>query len=81
MVKVAVWGSLKALVDDQSEIEVEARDIRELFKVIGSKYPGLQPQLNRGIAVSIDGVIYRDTWSQKLPEDSEIVLLPRIAGG
>ncbi len=81
MVRVALWGSLRSHVDGKSEIEVEAKDIRELFKEIGSRYPGLEPQLARGIAVSIDGVIYRDSWMQPLPEDAEIVLLPRIAGG
>jgi hypothetical protein len=31
--------------------------------------------------VAIDGTIYRDTWSKKLPKDAEIFLLPRLTGG
>jgi hypothetical protein len=41
----------------------------------------MKPHIERGIAVSINGTIYRDTWSQKIPADTEIYLLPRIAGG
>ena len=32
-------------------------------------------------AVAIDGVIYRDDWTQRIPEDAQVVLIPRIAGG
>ena len=46
-----------------------------------SSIPALEPFIERGIAVSIDGVIYRDTWSKELPKDAEIFLLPRLAGG
>jgi len=37
--------------------------------------------IEKGIAVAIDGTIYRDTWSKKLPPGAEIFLLPRLAGG
>jgi hypothetical protein len=37
--------------------------------------------MDRGIAVAIDGTIYRDTWSKELPTGAEIYLLPRLAGG
>ena len=37
--------------------------------------------LERGIAVAIDGVVFRDDWSQKIPQDAEVVLIPRIEGG
>jgi hypothetical protein len=41
----------------------------------------MAPLIARGIAVSIDGVLYRDTWAKDLPAGAEIFLLPRIAGG
>lgn len=80
MVEVTLWGSLGAAAGE-SKIEVEAKDIRELFRKLAEQFPSLEPWIDRGIAVSIDGTIYRDTWSKELPKDAEIFLLPRLAGG
>lgn len=81
MVEVTLWSSLRAAVGGKQKLEVEAKDIRELFRTLAEQYPGLAPFIERGIAVSIDGVIYRDTWSKELPAGAEIFLLPRLAGG
>ena len=61
--------------------EIEAKDIRELFRKLAEQYPGIEPWIDRGIAVAINGTIYRDTWSKELHEGAEIFLLPRLAGG
>lgn len=81
MVEVTLWGSLGAAAGGKNKVDIEAKDIRELFRKLAEQYPGLQPWIDRGIAVSIDGVIYRDTWSKELPRGAEIFLLPRLAGG
>ncbi|MEO1193880.1 MAG: MoaD/ThiS family protein [Pseudomonadota bacterium] len=81
MVKVLIWGSLKAATGDQAELQVEAKTIRELLDRLGEAHPKLQPQLKRGVSVSVDGKIYRDAWFTPIAEDSEVVLLPRLAGG
>lgn len=81
MVEVELWGSLSAAAGGKKKLNVDARDIRELFGKLADEYPGIEPFIERGIAVSIDGVIYRDSWSKELPENAEIFLLPRIAGG
>ena len=81
MVEVTLWGSLAAAAEGHSKVEIEAKDIRELFKRLRERFPGLEPFVDRGIAVAIDGTIYRDTWSKKLPPGAEIFLLPRLTGG
>lgn len=81
MVQVTLWGSMSSVAGGKNTVEVEAKDIRELFVKLSEQYPGIQPWLDRGIAVAIDGTIYRDTWSKELPENSEIFLLPRLVGG
>lgn len=81
MVEVTLWGALGAAAEGKDKLEIEAKDIRELFRKLAEQYPGLEPFLKQGIAVAIDGVIYRDTWSKELPKDAEIFLLPRLAGG
>ncbi|MBZ9725550.1 MoaD/ThiS family protein [Mesorhizobium sp. CO1-1-11] len=81
MVEVTLWGALATTAGGKSKVEVEAKDIRELFRKLAEQYPGFEPWIDRGIAVAIDGTIYRDTWSKRLPEGAEIFLLPRLAGG
>lgn len=81
MVEVTLWGALAAAAGGTSKVEIEARNIRELFKTLSERFPGLAPLMDRGIAVAIDGTIYRDTWSKELPAGAEIYLLPRLAGG
>lgn len=81
MVEVTLWGSLAAAAGGHSKVEIEARNIRELLKRLSERFPGLEPFVDRGIAVAIDGTIYRDTWSKDLPAGAEIYLLPRLTGG
>jgi molybdopterin synthase sulfur carrier subunit len=81
MVEVALWGGLRAAAEGAETVDIEAKDIRELFRKLEERYPAFERHIKSGIAVSIDGVIYRDTWSKELPEDAEIYLLPRLAGG
>jgi molybdopterin synthase sulfur carrier subunit len=81
MVQVVLWGSLKRAAHGKSEVEVEAADIRQLLARLGEAYPDLKPQLERGVSVSIDGLIYTNAWFQPIRPTSEVVLLPRLAGG
>ncbi len=81
MVQVQIWGSLKAMTGGKGELQVEAKNIREMLDRLGEAYPRLKPQLARGVSVSVDGKIYRDAWFTPLQPDSEIVLLPRLSGG
>jgi sulfur-carrier protein len=81
MVEVTIWGSLGAAAGGRNKIDIDAKDIRELFRKLAEQYPALEPYIERGIAVAIDGEIYRDTWSKELPQGAEIFLLPRLVGG
>jgi len=78
---IYLWGGLRPAADGAESVEIDAGNIRELMRKLGEKYPKLQPHIEQGIAVSVDGTIYRDDWSQKLPADAEIYLLPRLEGG
>jgi molybdopterin converting factor small subunit len=81
MVAVRIWGSLATFTEDQTEVEVEASNLRELLDGLGEKYPGLKPQLKRGVSVAIDGRVYNDSWFQPITPESEVVLLARLKGG
>jgi molybdopterin synthase sulfur carrier subunit len=55
MVKVVLWGSLKSFAGGEESVEIEAANVRELLTRLGESYPGLKPQIDRGLSVSIDG--------------------------
>jgi molybdopterin converting factor small subunit len=81
MVQVNLWGSLKPSAGGAASIDIEAETIRELFRKIEEQYPGMKMHIDRGLAVSINGRIWRDNWGEKIPPNAEVYLLPRIQGG
>jgi molybdopterin synthase sulfur carrier subunit len=81
MVQVTLTGPLKAAAGGRAEIEVEAATIHQLLSRLGHDHPKLKPMLDRGVAVAIDGEIYRDDWFRPIPPGSEVFILPRMAGG
>ena len=81
MLKVCLSGPLKAAADGAASVSINAATIRELLRELIEQYPGMQNQLDDGIAVSVNGQIFRDNWSKKIPAGAEIFLLPRIQGG
>jgi len=81
MVRVTLGGTLKNAAGGQSEFDVEADNIRQILDQLGNQAPQLKPVLDKGVAVAIDGRIYRDAWLEPVPPDSEVFILPRLAGG
>ena len=81
MVKVKLWGSLRALAEDQEWVEVEASNFKELLDQLSLHHPELTPQIKRGVSLALDGVIYRDAWFTPLSDKNEIVLMPYMVGG
>ncbi len=81
MARVQIWGSLRAGTGGAEEVEVEASSIGEMLQQLVAVHPGLRPQIERGVSVSVDGTIFRETWLAPILPDSEVVLLPKLAGG
>jgi molybdopterin synthase sulfur carrier subunit len=79
--QVNLTGSLRAAAGGSAIIEIEAETIRELLSRLIDRYPAMGTQMDAGIAVSVNGEIYRDDWAVKIPKDAEVFLLPRIPGG
>ena len=79
--QVSVSGTLRSAVGGASTIDIEASTIRELLNRLLDRYPQMQANLDEGIAVAINGDIYRDDWSQAIPQNADVVLIPRIKGG
>ena len=79
---ITFTSSLRDAVDGAETMSIQARSIGELFAKLVERYPRMQEHLDTGVAVSIDGQIYRDDWSAKIPPEAiEVFLIPRIQGG
>jgi len=72
---------LRSAAGEAAAVEIEAATIRELLKKLVERYPEMDQHLDQGIAVSVDGTIYRDDGDIPIPPGVEVVLLPRIQGG
>ncbi|WP_119461904.1 MoaD/ThiS family protein [Rhodospirillaceae bacterium SYSU D60014] len=81
MVQVRLSGTFKSYAGGRDAFEIEAANVRQLLDGLGEACPKLRPILDKGVAVAIDGEIYRDSWFQSLRPDSEVFILPRLAGG
>ena len=78
---VVLPGVLHKYTGGETELEIEAMNVRQLFNWLSERFPELAPHLVDGYAVAIDGTIYQDALFQPIPEGSEVHLIPKIAGG
>ena len=81
MAHVTLIGNLRQFTGGVTELEVEASNVRQLFRRLGELYPELAQHLENGLAVAIDGQIYQDALLEPIGSNSEVHLLPQIAGG
>ena len=80
MAHVSLIGNLRQYTGGVTELDVEAANVRQLFARLGEKFPELLPHLETGSAVAIDGQIYQDALFQPIGPDSDVHILPQIAG-
>lgn len=81
MARVTLIGNLRQFTGGVAEFDVDAASVRQLFARLGERYPALAPHLEQGLAVAIDGQIYQDALFQEIGPDSDVHILPQIAGG
>jgi|TARA_B100000315_G_scaffold142352_1_gene131395 molybdopterin converting factor small subunit len=79
--RVGLSGQHREAADGAASLDIEASTIRELLAILVQRYPRMQRHLDEGLAVSINGEIYRDNRDMVIPETAEVFLLPRIQGG
>ena len=81
MVEVQLSASFREFTGGAASVAIDATTIRELLRKLVERYPRLQRRVDEGIAVSINGEIFRDDRNEKIPDGAEVFLLPRIPGG
>ena len=81
MARVVLVGNLARLTGGVAEFQLSATSVKQLFDQLTALHPAIGPHLEEGVAVAIDGQIYQDALFQPIGADSEVFLLPQIAGG
>jgi molybdopterin synthase sulfur carrier subunit len=71
----------RAYAGDTRVVTVEAKTIGQMIKELDALFPGLGKQIDESMAVAIDGEIFQDSLIDPIPPNSEIHLIPKIAGG
>jgi len=79
--RVSLSSSFRVGNDAEGTLEVQAETIAQLMACLADRFPNLREVLSSDVAVSIDGQIYRDDWTQAIPSGAEVYLIPRIEGG
>jgi molybdopterin converting factor small subunit len=78
---VVLVGNLAQVTGGVAEFDLSAASVQQLFRQLGELHPALAPHLESGVAVAIDGQIFQDALLEPIGADSEVFLLPAIAGG
>lgn len=81
MARVVFTGNFRRFASGDAETEVPASNVRDLLARLGERYPALAPHLDDGVAIAIDGEIHQDALFSPIGPDSEVHLMPKIAGG
>ena len=78
---------LQKLTYGVKQVELEARNVRQVIEQLDGLYPGMKDRLVEdgeilpNLAVAIDGEISPEGLRRKVPAASEVHFLPAMAGG
>ena len=78
--RVSLSSSFRVGNDVEASLDVQAETIAQMMEYLAEKFPNLRDVLQTDVAVSIDGQIFRDDWTQTIPSGAEVYLIPRIEG-
>jgi molybdopterin synthase sulfur carrier subunit len=81
MARVVLIGNLAQVTGGVAEFQLSVTSVQQLFRQLSELHPAIAPHLESGVAVAIDGQIFQDSLLEPIGADSEVYLLPQIAGG
>jgi molybdopterin synthase sulfur carrier subunit len=87
MPQVYIPAQMRDLSQGVEQLEVEARNVRQVIAALDAQFPGMAERLVQdgrlrpGLAVSIDGELTNQGLLARLSPDSEVHFLPAIGGG
>lgn len=81
MVEVNLWSGLKAYTGGRDKVEVEAKNVGEVLRGLVRAYPELDPVIEAGVSVAVDGRIVASSLTEPVGDSSEVYLIQRLKGG
>ena len=81
MARLSLPADLQRHTHGQAKIVVSARNYRELVSELRQRFPSITDETIGKLAIAIDGVIIQTPLLETFHENSELVLIARIAGG
>ena len=80
MANVHLPSGLTQYTGGVETVDIDAARVPELIAALRARFPQIADQLGE-MAIAIDGEIYTEPGYQALRADSDVHLVPRIAGG
>lgn len=81
MVEVNLWLGLRSFADGKEKVEVEAKNVGDILKGIVEAYPRLEPAIEAGVSVAVDGKLIASDLTEPVSPTSEVYLLQQLKGG
>lgn len=87
MAKIFIPTMLQSLTAGTKQVDMEARNIRQVIEQLDEMYPGIKDRLvedgeiRPNLAIAIDGDVAIMGMLEKVGENSEVHFVPAIGGG
>lgn len=81
MVEVNLWSGLRAYADGHDKVEVDAKNVGEVLAGLVKAHPALEPIIEAGVSVAVDGRIIASALNEPVMPDSEVFLIQQLKGG
>ena len=87
MAMVFIPTMLQPMAGGVKQVDVEAKNMRQVIDVLDQLYPGMKDRLveenkiRPNLAIAIDGEVARMGLLERVSENSEVHFVPAIGGG
>ena len=81
MAEVNLWAGLRQFTDGELVIKVKADTVGKMLDELIFIYPNLEPIIEAGVSVAVDGEMIAGANHTPIKPDSEIFILQQFKGG
>ncbi|MDC3003300.1 MoaD/ThiS family protein [Paracoccaceae bacterium] len=81
MAEVNLWSGLRQFTDGELVIKVKADTVGKMLDELIFIYPNLEPIIEAGVSVAVDGEMIAGANHTPIKPDSEIFILQQFKGG
>ena len=81
MARVNFSSDLRRYTGGVATVEVSALNYQDLLDELSQRFPGLAEEAMRKLALAVDGRVIHSPLLETFDSDSELIFVPRIAGG